>query len=55
MSGGSGNPISEEVDMEILRGLENLGALWDCMGRFPDYFHDIEVNKFAVYMVHERR
>ena len=21
--------------MEILRGLENLGALWDCMGRFP--------------------
>ena len=24
-----------KVDMEILRGLENLGALWDCMGRFP--------------------
>jgi hypothetical protein len=23
------------ADMEILRGLENLGALWDCMGRFP--------------------
>ncbi len=21
--------------MEILRGLENLGAPWDCMGRFP--------------------
>ena len=35
VSGGSGNPISEEVDMEILRGLENLGAPWDCMGRFP--------------------
>ena len=29
--GGSGNPISEEVDMEILRGLENLGAPWDSM------------------------
>jgi hypothetical protein len=24
-----------EVDMEILRGLENLGAPWDSMGRFP--------------------
>ena len=35
VSGGSGNPISEEVDMEILRGLENLGAPWDSMGRFP--------------------
>jgi hypothetical protein len=23
------------ADMEILRGLENLGAPWDCMGRFP--------------------
>ena len=31
VSGGSGNPISEEVDMEILRGLENLGAPWDSM------------------------
>ena len=34
VSGGSGNPTME-VDMEILRGLENLGAPWDCMGRFP--------------------
>ena len=24
-----------EVDMEILRGLENLGGPWDSMGRFP--------------------
>jgi hypothetical protein len=37
--GGSGNPTINlkrwEVDMEILRGLENLGAPWDSMGRFP--------------------
>ena len=32
--GGSGNPAMK-VDMEILRGLENLGAPWDSMGRFP--------------------
>ena len=39
VSGGSGNPTINlkrwEVDMEILRGLENLGAPWDSMGRFP--------------------
>jgi hypothetical protein len=25
-----------KVDVEILRGLENLGAPWDSMGRFRD-------------------
>jgi hypothetical protein len=32
---GAAETRLEEVDMEILRGLENLGAPWDCMGRFP--------------------
>jgi hypothetical protein len=25
-----------EVDMKILQGIENLGAPWGSMGRFPD-------------------
>ena len=37
VSGGSGNPISEEVDMEILRGLEKPWSSVGLYGSIPGH------------------
>ena len=54
MPGGSGNPAMK-VDMEILRGLENLGAPWDSMGRFRDRDYGIRLTIGALMILDMRK